>query len=572
MDRNWTQSTRVASLHPTVWAIGVAAAVLMTGSSSAYARAVSGAAALGESAGRPARRVRLAELVSALSLGIDLGFDQPMEHVLRQCLIALRLGEHAGVPEGDRVAVYYTALLVNVGCHSDAHEQAKWFGDDIAVKADKYAYGLNGAQSALATIRRFASGVDGVAAKLRLVGEFATSGRHELDAMIAHHAEMARRLGEDLGLGHDALAALDASYEQWDGRGWPGQLKGEAVPVAARLASIAEFVEVAHRVGGCEAARDLVRRQCGKQFDPRLAELFLQQADAVLADLEAASSWDTVIAAEPALAVWLSEEQFDEALLAIADFVDLKSPYSLGHARSVAELAAEAGSRLGLSAAELRLLGRAGLVHCFGKLGVSNAILDKRGALTAGERERLCMVPYLTHRMLRQSDALRPIGDLAAQYGERLDGTGYPHGLSASSISLPARVLAAAHLYQTLRESRARRDPLSPAEAAAHLTAETRSGRLHGPAVEAVLSAAGHRAARRMPGPAGLTPREVDVLVLLARGRSNRDIADHLVISRKTVGNHVEHIYTKIGVSNRAAAALFATRHGLLTPEETVPV
>ncbi len=517
-------------------------------------------------------RVRLAELVAALSLGIDLGFDQPMEHVLRQCLIALRLAEHAGVDEVDRVAVYYTALLVNVGCHSDAHEQAKWFGDDIGLKADKYAYGLNGAQSALATIRRFASGTDGVVDKLRLVGEFAASGRHELDAMITHHSEMARRLGEDLGLGPDALEALDASYEQWDGRGWPGMLREEAVPIAARLAAIGEFVEVAHRVGGVGAALDLVRRQQGKQFDPRLVEVFVANADTILSGLDSVSTWDAVIAAEPALAVVLTEDRFDEALLAIADFVDLKSPYSLGHARSVAELAGEAGTRLGLPASEARTLRRAGLVHCFGKLGVSNAILDKDGPLTAGERERLHMVPYLTHRMLRQSEALRPIGDLAAQYGERLNGTGYPHGLSGAAISLPARVLAAAHLYQSLREPRPQRDALSRSEAAAHLMAETRAGRLHGPAVEAVLTAAGHRATRRVTGPAGLTPREVDVLVRLARGHTNKEIADELVISRKTVANHVEHIYAKIDVSTRTAAALFATRHGLLTPEETVPV
>ena len=83
-------------------------------------------------------QVRLAELVAALSLGIDLGFGQPMEHVLRQCLIALRLAEGMGLDEEQRAVVYYTALLINVGCHSDAHEQAKWFGDDIALKSIKY--------------------------------------------------------------------------------------------------------------------------------------------------------------------------------------------------------------------------------------------------------------------------------------------------------------------------------------------------------------------------------------------------------------------------------------------------
>ena len=394
--------------------------------------------------GAPDRgRIRLAELVAALSLGIDLGFDQPMEHVLRQCLIALRLAERVGVDEQTKVSVYYTALLTNVGCHSDAHEQARWFGDDIGLKHDKYTYGVHGGpMGTLAMIRRFGSGGDGLMGRFRVGLEFAVWGHRDLNAMIAHHSEMARRLGENLGLSEDTLDALDASYEQWDGRGWPGELRGDGVPVAARLAVIGEFVEVAHRVGGVAAARELVRAQRGKQFDPNLADAFAADADLLLSELDMVDAWDAVIGSEPALTVVLNDDQFDEALVAIADFVDLKSPYSLGHARAVADVAAAAGQRLGLSAHEVTTLRRAGLVHCFGKLGVSNAILDKQGPLTAGERERLHMVPYLTHRMLRQSPALRGIGDLAAQYGERLDGSGYPHGSRGHvdlAVGSPAR-------------------------------------------------------------------------------------------------------------------------------------
>ena len=391
--------------------------------------------------------------------------------------------------------------------------------------------------------------------------------------MITHHSEMARRLGEDLGLTPDTLAALDASYEQWDGRGWPGELRGEAVPIAARLAVIGEFVEVAHRVGGVEAARALVRAAAGQAVRPRPRRRARGRRRPAAGRLDTVRAWDAVIGAEPALAVVLTDDRFDEALLAIADFVDLKSPYSLGHARAVADLAAEAGARLGLPEGEARTLRRAGLVHCFGKLGVSNAILDKQGPLTAGERERLHMVPYLTHRMLRQSPALRPIGDLAAQYGERLDGTGYPHGLSGAAISQPgAPARRRPPLPVAARAPAAARRRSAATEAAAHLRAETRAGRLRRPGRRGRAGGRGPSAARRVAGPAGLTPREVDVLVLLARGHTNKEVADKLVISRKTVANHVEHIYTKIGVSNRTAAALFATKHGLLTPEEPVPV
>jgi HD-GYP domain-containing protein (c-di-GMP phosphodiesterase class II) len=516
--------------------------------------------------------VRLAELVAALSLGIDLGFDQPMEHVLRQCLIALRLAEQVGVDEETRTAVYYTALLNNVGCHSDAHEQAKWFGDDIGLKADKYTYGMHGLGSALAPVRRFGSGADGVANRFRVGLEFAVSGYQDVSAMITHHAEMARRFGEELGLPVPVLDALDASYEQWDGKGWPGDLQGEDVPIAARLTAIGEFTEVALRVGGVEAATELVRQQRGKQFDPHLADLFETQAEILLSELDTIDTWDAVIGAEPALTVALSDEQFDDALLAIADFIDLKSPFSLGHARAVANLVEQAAARLGMADGEVRTLRRAALVHSFGKLGVSNAILDKPTPLGAGERERIRMVPYLTERMLRQSTALAPLGAIAVQHGERLDGSGYPHGLSGAAISRPARVLAAADAYQAMREPRAYREAMPPEQAARRLRDLVKDGRLDPDAVEAVLAAAGHRVPRRRTGPAGLTAREIDVLRLLARGLTNKEIAERLVISRKTVANHVEHVYTKIGASTRAAAGLFATQHGLLVDEETAPV
>ncbi len=230
----------------------------------------------------------------------------------------------------------------------------------------------------------------------------------------------------------------------------------------------------------------------------------------------------------------------------------------------------EAGERLGLAEADVRLLRRAGLVHGLGRLGVSNAILDKRGSLGAGEWERVRLQPYLTDRMLRQSEALAPVARIAVQHRERLDGSGYPRGLSGLGISREARVLAAADAYQAMREPRPHRPERSADEAAVELRADVRAGLHDGDAVEAVLGAAGHRVPRRREGPAGLTPREVDVLRLLARGLSNKEIAERLVISPKTVANHAEHIYAKIDASSRAAAGLFAMQQGLL-PEEEFP-
>jgi HD-GYP domain-containing protein (c-di-GMP phosphodiesterase class II) len=515
-------------------------------------------------------QIRLAELVAALSLGIDLGFGQPMEHVLRQCLIALRIAERIGLDEDARAVVYYTSLLVNVGCHTDAHEQAKWFGDDIALKSVKYAHEPTSPRAAAAAMRRLGSGNPPLH-RFRVGLEFALSGRKEVDEMMAHHAAIARSLSDQLGLPVAVAEALGAAYEQWDGRGWPGGLEGERVPLAARLAQLGEYLEVAHRIGGVEAAKALARKRGGKQFDPALAALVCAEGEMLLSDLDAVGTWDAVIEAEPALAVLLSAEQFDGALLAIANFVDLKSPFTLGHAHAVADLAAEAGAQLGWSPDTLRTLRRAGLAHDLGRLGISNSIWDKRGPLGAGEWERVRMHPYLTERMLQQSESLASLGAIAVQHRERLDGSGYPRALSGAAISRPARVLGAADAYQAMCEPRPYRPARPAGEAAAELRADVAAGRLEAEAVEAVLGAAGHRVMRRREGPAGLTPREVEVLRLLARGLSNKAIAEHLVITPKTVANHIEHIYLKIGASNRARASLFAMQHGLLPEEQFAP-
>jgi HD-GYP domain-containing protein (c-di-GMP phosphodiesterase class II) len=515
--------------------------------------------------------VRLAELVASLSLGIDLGFGQPMEHVLRQTLIALRIGELLDLDEAERKAIYFAALLVNVGCHSDAHEQARWFGDDIALRATKYDSEPFSMRDAISMMRLIGSG-SAPLHRFRIGLEFAISGRKEVSDMMARHAALARELGSQLDLPEAVLDALAGSYERWDGRGWPGLLAGEEIPIASRVIQLAEFAEVAYRAGGIDAAVSLAQRRRATQFDPMVVDTMCLDAAKVFGEIDDAGSWDTVIDSEPSLAIALTPKQCDDALLAISRFVDLKSPFTLGHSTAVAELAAAAGQHLGLPDEEVHLLYRSGLVHDFGRLGVSNSIWDKRGPLGAGEWERVRMHPYFTERMLQQSPILEPLARIAVQHRERLDGSGYPRGLSGNAISAHARILGAADAYQAMREPRPYRQPLTAAAAAAELRADAQGSRLDVNAVEAVLAAAGHRVVRRREGPAGLTAREVEVLRLVARGLSNKEIASLLVISPKTAGNHVEHIYAKIGISNRAGAGLFAIRQGLLPDEGFAPI
>jgi HD-GYP domain-containing protein (c-di-GMP phosphodiesterase class II) len=458
-------------------------------------------------------------------------------------------------------------LIVNVGCHSDAHEQSKWFGDDIAAKSVKYDHEMRSLRGAIAGMRLIGSGNPPLH-RFRVGLEFMLGGFRDFDGAIAVHAQLAATLSQQLRLDDVVTDAIRASYEQWDGHGWPGNLKGDQIPVVARIVQLAEFTEVAHRLGGVDAAKTLARKRGGRQFDPNLSALLCRDADPIFAGLNDARTWQSVIESEPSLAVTLTPHEFDDALLSVANFVDLKSPFTLGHARAVADLLTAAATTLGLPEDDARTLRRAGLVCGFGRLGVSNTIWDKPGPLGAGEWERVRMHPYLTERMLQQSAALAPLGTIAVQHRERLDGSGYPRGLAGGAISRPARLLAAADAYQAMREPRPYRPALSPDEAASQLREEVRAGRMDGEAVDAVLSAAGHRVPRRREGPAGLTAREVEVLRLLARGMSNREIAGQLVITPKTASNHIEHIYTKIDASNRAGASLFAVAHGLLPEEE----
>ncbi|HEX3722866.1 MAG TPA: HD domain-containing phosphohydrolase [Nitrolancea sp.] len=468
-------------------------------------------------------KIRLAELVATLSLGTDLGFGQPMEHVIRQTLIALRMSELLGLNESERAVVYYSGLLAWVGCHTDAYEQAKWFGDDIRLKADTFLFAEPGPRFFLSHLGAgkplFARARQGVA----FIGAMRRGDVIDLTSHWTAADELARRLG----LGEDVRESLKESYERWDGKGVIGT-RGEAIRLDSRLVSLADVIAVFHRSGGAEAAVEVAIERSGTHFDPALVELFCEHAPTLLAGLDTSSNWDTVIASKPRLGQPIPEDRFGDVLAAIGDFADLKSPYTIGHSRAVADLAAQAARTFGLPPEETLAIRRAGMVHDIGRLGVANTIWDKRGKLTQAEFERVRLHPYLTERMLAFSPTLAALGAIAVLHHERQDGSGYPRGLSGDAISNAGRILAAADVYHAMLEIRPHRPARSSEQAVSELRAEVTAGRLDGDAVAAVLRAAGHRVTQRRDWPDGLTTREVEVLRLVTLGYSNKDIAEQL--------------------------------------------
>ncbi|HET6166894.1 MAG TPA: HD domain-containing phosphohydrolase, partial [Marmoricola sp.] len=381
------------------------------------------------------------------------------------------------------------------------------------------------------------------------------------------HCLTTSTLSDSLGLRPEISVALRQFFTRWDGQGVPAGTGGTDIALPVRLFHLADVVEVHHRLGGCDAALDVARARRGTQFDPQLADAFCAAVDEVLGD-EGGIDVHEALAAHPALIRPLTEDALDGALVALADFTDLRCPNRAGHSRGVADLGAAAATALGLGADDVILVRRAGLVHDVGLHGVPSTVLDKRGPLTGAELERLRAGSYFTERVLARPAALARIGAVASTAHERMDGSGYHRGLSGPATPKVARVLATACAYRTLVEQRGDRAPLTPAQAAASMRADARAGLLDAEAVEAVLTASGAGGRRRVAGLAGLTPREIEVLVLIARGMTTKSVARMLSITPKTAGTHIERIYTKTGASSRSTATLFALRHGLLDPLE----
>jgi HD-GYP domain-containing protein (c-di-GMP phosphodiesterase class II) len=505
--------------------------------------------------------VRLTDLLMSLSLATDLGFGQPPEHMLRAARISLRLGHRLGLDTGQLATLYDVSILTYVGCPVYGNEAAA-FGDDIDFRAHAVEIDLAGFTAMMFMLRRAGAGTPAFNRARQKATFMATGGRHVVELMAGHCAA-AGELSDRLGLDAAVRAGVEQSYARWDGRGVPRGLEGDGVALAARISHVAEACEVLHRTGGVEPAVDMVRSRSGTHFDPAIAAAVEPDPDALFDGLDDIDIHE-FLELEPIERTPLGEDDLDRALEAIGDFCDMRCPYFAGHARGTAELVEAAVASLHLPVAESTLARRAALVHDVGRFGVPGTVWDKAGPLGAGDHERMRMHVYYVERIFNRPEPLRRIGLLAATHHERMDGSGYHRGVGGTMLSLPARVLAAADAYHAMTQPRPHRDARSPDDAARELRREADAGRLDPVATDAVLAAAGHTASRsRGGGPAGLTARECDVLALIAQGLPTKAIARRLGISPKTVGNHIESIYTKLDVSNRAAAAMRAMQYGL---------
>jgi HD-GYP domain-containing protein (c-di-GMP phosphodiesterase class II) len=506
--------------------------------------------------------IRLAEILGALSLTTDLGAGVPFEKGLATSLVASGLSQALDLGLDDRRAVYLTALLRSIGCTTHASLFAELFDDDVALQRELKLFDLGDPDEASAQARRFAEWAGPERAQ-ELTRRFATEVPAHGQELSRASCEVSAALARRLELPGSAIAALDEVYERFDGRGVPSGRAGDQLTVAARVVHVAEQAVLAHYDGGTPAARERVMRRAGGQLDPAICAAFVNDADALLAVLAGPDLLAATLDREPPPRIMVRPDSHERVSTAFAVFADLKGRFLLGHSTHVAELAGKAAELSGHPAEICEAVRISALLMDIGRVGVSSTIWDRPDHLRPVEWERVRLHSYWTERILRRCPAVEQLAPFAAAHHERLDGSGYHRSARAIELTGGARLLAAADVFAALTEQRPYRESQSMVGAAVALEAEVAAGRLDAEAAGAVIEASG-LPRRRATWPNELTDREVEVLRVLARGLSNREIADVLVVSPRTVQHHLASVYDKIGMHSRAGAAVFAIEHGLV--------
>jgi HD-GYP domain-containing protein (c-di-GMP phosphodiesterase class II) len=516
-------------------------------------------------------RIRMAQVLGAFSLATDLGMAQPLGHVLRACYIALRIAREMQLAPSEQAIVYYATLLMHSGCAASSGVMAQLVrADEMDATRDLTRRDYSNPLEIIAWLAQNVAPEASLPQRAQyIVQAILTAPRFRREGEIGTcevGALMARRLAMPEGVEQTLLNL----YEHWDGTGYK-QLREQQIPLGARIVDPSSMLEIFHETRGRAAMLVLARAERGKVFAPDVADAFLSVAEDARfwEELTSERLQEIVLDLEPENACrWIDEARFDDVVFAFADFADAKSVATLGHAQVTAQVAEAIARRMDVPAGEVNAIRRAALLHDLGLVAIAVNIIEKQAPLTQAEQEKLRLHPYYTERILSAVPFLRPLAPIAGAHHEWMNGTGYYRGLSGDAIPLGARILGVADTFQDLTEDYRGHPARTPEDAFKALQSEV--GTHFAPecyeALSQVLGVGAAQTRRRREYPAGLTAREVQVLQLVAKGFTNKQIAKQLVLSEKTVGHHVEHIYNKIGVSTRAAAVFFALGHELITP------
>jgi len=518
--------------------------------------------------------VRRADFMMVLAYATDLATGQSRDFALRSCVLAMRLADALGLDIGERREVYHQAILRYIGCNADTHLLASAFGDEIAMRQDLAVTDL-GNHTELGSV--FVRAFERVFADMppdelkKAVQQGLAEAVQVSVPILAGHCEVAQRIGQRIGLDRDMLANLGQLYERWDGRGLPQGLSGTEVRRAVRLVTLAQDVVALDEARGFAAMIEAIEKRRDGPYEAALADVFLADAENFLSGIDGAVDRQTILDLEPPPHGELNEAGCEEAFVAIADMIDMRMPFTYGHSRAVASLAEAAGRCMGLPEGDVRAIRWAAYVHDIGELALPVSTWMKATPFSVRETDAAHLHPYHGDRALAAlGEGGTSVAALVLRHHERLDGTGYHRYAKAPDLSPAARILAAAERFQTAREDRPHRPAMSETAAAAVLREAVREGKLCPDGAEAVLTAAGQASRRASPVRLdGLTARELEVLRLIAAGHTAKETARILAISPKTAENHIQNLYTKIGVSTRAAAALYALERGLVAEERS---
>lgn len=428
-----------------------------------------------------------ARLLSALSIALDLTEGQLPGHALRTCFLAMHLADDLGLGVADRGALFYAAFLKDAGCSSNAAAITRIFGaDDIDTKRRQSTIERSMLSYAAFTIRTIPD-TEPLPRRLRRIIALGIRGRREHREIEQLRCERGASIARKAGFGDDVAGAILDLHEHWDGGGDPRGLRGAEIHPLARILAACQGLDVFLTTQGRERAMTVMTARVGTWYDPDIADALLEAcARGRLDELAAPDLVGRTMALEPGAQVRNSDDaDIDRISAAFADIVDAKSPFTGTHSSRVADIAEGLAARLGLPAPEVVSVRRAGLLHDLGKLGVPNIVLDKPGRLDPAEMEVIRRHPELTLRILDPIPTFEDVAQLAACHHERLDGTGYFRGLTAPELSLSARIVAVADVFEAMTADRPYRVAM-PVEAALAIMRESAGEHLASDVIEAL--------------------------------------------------------------------------------------